>query len=573
MKNLLYTLLSILTLQLCCLNSWGQTTYFEVQDDVTYLVDRLQTKAQQLNTSFTLSSQPLSRKQAIGFLKNLSDNNASESNTMNPLLNYTDQEQINKAIATNGEWITDPSGMDAMQRSRRPFLKYFYTTTSNFYHYDDEDFFIVANPVVGIELGKEKNEESFNFKNIRGAAIRGRIKNKVGFYTFLADNQERPMSYILNWEDQYKSFPGYEYYRRLSNNNFDVFLGRAYIDFNAINDHVNVSFGYDKQFIGNGIRSLILSDFSAPSTFLRLRSKWNKFHYENLFMELVNQFPALGNDDRLPKKYASIHQLTWSAAPWLELSLIESTIFNYNGNFHVSNIIPIIGFQSIARSTGQHQQTNWGLQFKVIPVKKVQVYGQTLIEGLQFKSSQYPNLSNRFAAQLGIKYFDVAGIPNLDLRLEGNYISPFMYSNASYTNYNQPLAHPMGANTVEGIIALKYAANSRFEINANAFFNRKGIDINNTNNFGGNLFKSHLPLTTSATFQWLNGNVYNGMFGQLNISYELFPNLWIDAGGIYLQSNQVIDETLIRSSPIQIYGGLRWNIARKQFAFKKLQKV
>ena len=52
--------------------------------------------------------------------------------------------------------------------------------------------------------------------------------------------------------------------------------------------------------------------------------------------------------------------------------------------------------------------------------------------------------------QLGAKYIDAFGIKNLDLQLEYNRVRPFTYSHrdsvANYTHYNQPLAHPLGAN-------------------------------------------------------------------------------------------------------------------------------
>jgi hypothetical protein len=57
--------------------------------------------------------------------------------------------------------------------------------------------------------------------------------------------------------------------------------------------------------------------------------------------------------------------------------------------------------------------------------------------------------------QLGAKYINALGIKNLDLQLEYNRVRPFTYSHrdsvANYTHYNQPMAHPLGANFSETI--------------------------------------------------------------------------------------------------------------------------
>ena len=56
--------------------------------------------------------------------------------------------------------------------------------------------------------------------------------------------------------------------------------------------YIDVAFGYDKNFIGNGYRSLFLSDFSNNTLFLKLNTRIWKFNYQNLFMELHAAEPS-----------------------------------------------------------------------------------------------------------------------------------------------------------------------------------------------------------------------------------------------------------------------------------------
>lgn len=74
----------------------------------------------------------------------------------------------------------------------------------------------------------------------------------------------------------------------------DYFDAKGYITFGATK-YVDIAFGYDKNFIGNGQRSLFLSDFSNNALFLKLNTKIWKFNYQNLFMELHNAYQREGD--------------------------------------------------------------------------------------------------------------------------------------------------------------------------------------------------------------------------------------------------------------------------------------
>ncbi|MEI2709900.1 MAG: hypothetical protein V9E96_12960 [Chitinophagaceae bacterium] len=65
-----------------------------------------------------------------------------------------------------------------------------------------------------------------------------------------------------------------------------------------------------------------------------------------------------------------------------------------------------------------------------------------------------------------VKYIDAFGIKNLDVQVETNVVRPFMYAStdsfSSYNHYNQPLAHPLGANFKEYIGIVRYQATKTF---------------------------------------------------------------------------------------------------------------
>ena len=121
------------------------------------------------------------------------------------------------------------------------------------------------NPVFQYTLSKESNSDEKLFLNTRGVSIRGKISNKIGFYSYITDNQERDPSYVRQWVSDRRAVPGNGLYKNFKGTGYDYFDARGYITFN-VGKYIDVVFGYDKNFIGNGHRSLMLSDF-LPTIF------------------------------------------------------------------------------------------------------------------------------------------------------------------------------------------------------------------------------------------------------------------------------------------------------------------
>ena len=90
--------------------------------------------------------------------------------------------------------------------------------------------------------------------------------------------------------------------------------------------------------------------------------------------------------------------------------------------------------------------------------KKLTLYGQFIID--EFKADEVFGgqgwWANKWAGQIGASYIGKIQEVKHRLRIEYNGARPYMYSakNAlrNYAHYNQPLAHPLGANYHEFLI-------------------------------------------------------------------------------------------------------------------------
>ena len=453
-------------------------------------------------------------------------------------------------------------------QSKRPFLKRFYQTPANFYEVNTKDFFLSVNPVFQYVVGKERNSSEHIFLNTRGVLLRGMIANKVGFTMYATDNQERDPKYVQQWVTERQAVPGAGYYKNFKGTGYDYFDARGTITFNAAK-YIDVSFGYDKNFIGNGYRSLFLSDFSNNALFLRLNTRIWKLNYQNLFMELVNAH-GRGFDDLLGKKYATIHHLDIGVTKWLNIGLFEAIVFGRENRFEFGYLNPVIFYRAIEQQNGSADNAMTGMDFKANVARKFQFYGQLMLDELKLSELSKSWWANKFGLQLGGKYIDAFGVQNLDLQAEFNRVRPFTYSHydsiANFTHDNQPLAHPLGASFNEVIGQVRYQFAPRWMFQAMAVAYKQGRDTS-AENFGSNIFlPNRLGLRTSEYGYSIGLPVAtNVRYASLLLSYELKPNLFLEANAVFRKQGAYAANP--EQNTAVIYAGIRWNMHRREFAF------
>jgi hypothetical protein len=196
--------------------------------------------------------------------------------------------------------------------------------------------------------------------------------------------------------------------------------------------------------------------------------------------------------------------------------------------------------------------------------------------------------ANKWALQIGLKYIDIA--PNLDGQIEFNMARPFLYthggngdgSNVNYTHYNQPLAHPLGANFYEFIVNLRYQPAPRFTMNAKLMVARVGDDsimrVNNNyviSHYGGDILR---PSNGGIITQEYNNKIGQGVKGtiayfQFLASYQPWHNIYIDAeltyrGKTSKQPQNPSSAGLLQNQSTFMFSvGARMNIPYRSYAF------
>ncbi len=490
-------------------------------------------------------------------------------------------DQFNYEYLQNDSWEWSRAGSSD---SRKPFLKHFYRKKSDFYHVDIPEFDLHVNPVLYVGAGKDSRRDDMMFINTRGVELRGMIDRKVGFYTYLTDNQMLMPSYVWDQMSVNPVIPHEGFWKNYKNGQAVDFLqARGYINFEATK-HIQVQFGHDRMFIGNGYRSLIFSDNGPPTWFLKANVKVWKINY--LF--LLNQMTAdvggtLGGTTALvqgyPHKFNALHHLSINIGKRLNIGLFESVMFSADDSigsreFRLDYLNPIIFYRAIEQQNGSSDNVLLGLDFKWNAVKKLSFYGQVMLDEFVISNVRAGNgwWANKYGLQGGAKYIDAFGVSNLDLQGEINMVRPYTYSHnsqyGSYTSYRQPIAHPLGANFTEVVGILRYQPLPRLTLKGKLSFSKIGRDsVATYTNVGSDLLKNNSNRDPMKDFgntlgQGISNNI---VFGTFTASWQVRHNLFIDGQVIIRRSE----------SPLLFYNNnttitslaLRWNIPQRLYEF------
>lgn len=550
----------------------AQSTYLNQGSKDIHFVERLEIK-QQNNDDLNFSGiRPFNRKMLVtqaqfidSLDKKLIEYKPAYKTAGIRDLTATDKHNLQSLLMNNSEWVTTSR---ASFMSKRPVLKYFYRTKANLLEVNSKDFFLAVNPLLSFQAGKENNNNEMLFVNTRGISVRGMIARKVGFASFISENQERGPQFFRQRVDSTGAVPGYGFYKTFKKTGYDYFDARGYITF-GLAKSINVQLGYDKNFIGSGYRSLFLSDWGNSNLFLKLNTRIWKLNYQNIYMELMPQFRKRG-DTLLDRKYAVMHHLSMNVRPWLNIGLFESVIFSRKNHFDFQYLNPIIFYRSVEGMVGSPDNAFVGLDFKANIAHRFQLYGQFMLD--EFVLTRIKNdptyWANKFGIQLGAKYVDAFGINNLDLQVEGNRVRPFTYSHgdtvANYTHYNQPLAHPLGANFQEVIGIVHYQPAPKWYIYAKAIYYYQGLDSAGIN-YGANPFRNYRNRTMEFGFETGSGLKATCFNSILRVTYELKQNLFFDVA--VQHRSYKLSNGATNNNTTYLNAGLRLNMFTREYDY------
>jgi hypothetical protein len=459
---------------------------------------------------------------------------------------------------------------------------FFYPNPSSLAEVDRDFLQLSLNPILELKAGKETESDALVYQNTRGVEIKATLGGQIYLYTQITENQIKPFQYIhdygtgFNGQTQNNFNPYYTYWKDINENKgYDFSNAIGYVEYKP-SRFISVIMGHDRNHYGYGYRSLLLGDNGAPYFQLKLNAKIWKFHYQALFAEFTGQY-IRGGDKLLPKKYGAFHLLTYKPSKKLEFGVYEGIMFHRDNGFELNYLNPVIFYHSIEHAVGSSDNVMMGAQAKYNLNTHTQFYSQFLLDDLQvgqfLKGSGW--WGNKYGIQLGTKFVDIANINTLDAQVEMNLVSPFTYSHYAndsneildnFTHYNQPIAHPFGANFIELYSRLSYRPMSKLKIELKYNFSAKGMDMNGLN-YGNNLFSN---ANGNNIFSEYNNSIAQGdrlatHFIQLSNQFMFYHNMYFDLDFIY--RNSTLESTQNTKSSFGILAGIRVNLRKRDYVF------
>ena len=261
--------------------------------------------------------------------------------------------------------------------------------------------------------------------------------------------------------------------------------------------YFNFRLGRGEHFLGQGYRSLFLSDNASAYPFFRIDTKVWKVQYTNLFSW---QQARLNPFEEYEDKFTTSHVLSYKPHPRVSIQLFESIIWQAedslsNRGFDVQYLNPIIFYRPVEFATGSADNAIIGFGFSYIIHPQSQFYFQLALDEFLLSQWQEGNgwWGNKYGLQIGMKGHNVAGVEGLYAQAEFNMVRPFTYSHGSplqnYAHNGEALAHPLGANFYSMDIVARLDRNDwQWRNHLSAYL--KGDDYNGFN-LGGDIFRSY----------------------------------------------------------------------------------
>ncbi|UEG54954.1 gliding motility protein RemB [Mucilaginibacter daejeonensis] len=357
----------------------------------------------------------------------------------------------------------------------------------------NDEYTFFADYLPDLTIGRDISDSRTTWLNTRGYQIGGTIGKNFYFYTSGFENQAVFANYFDTYVNQTSMVPGQAYNRNsITSKTKDWSYVTALLSYTA-NKYINIAAGYDKNFIGDGYRSMLLSDFGSPYSFFRITATVGDVKYLVMWNYMTDRnAPVISSQLGLQKKWGVFHYLDWSVTNRLSLGFFDSIIWADNdpqGNkrgFDFSYGHPIIFLRPVEAANGSPDNALIGFNGKYKLTDKVIVYGQFALDEFEAKNffSGKGSSRNKFGWQVGLRGTNIFNIAKLNYLLEYNEAKPYTYSQTSsvigYSHNNESLAHPYGANFKEGLGMLNYSY-KRFDLSGQLTYSRYGLDVNGTN--------------------------------------------------------------------------------------------
>lgn len=445
----------------------------------------------------------------------------------------------------------------------------------NFLIFKGDNFWCSVDPLIDLEMGHDLKIDSMHYKlwNTRGIRVQAQFLNKVSFVTTFYETQASlpdyqraffqsrgefiPSGGVTIYNQKNAVVPGYARTKNFKTNGYDFAFAEGYLTI-APNRFFNLHFGNGSHFIGNGYRSLLLSDNATNYPFLKLETNlWNgRIQYHVMYAVMTNLYRLKyyeTTEATYERKLGAFHFLDVAITPKLNIGIFEGSVWKHTDSLGTSKPDPlfanplILSNSLIKGESDSIYNSILGLNLSYSFLNSV-FYGQLVVD--HGKIAAY---------QAGIKSYDVL-IPKLDLQAEYNHAEQNTYlshnKRYNYSHYNLSLGHPLSGAYDELVFRINYQYKRWFIQNHTTYSARYE---NDSLNFGNDIIA---PFSDIAIQFYDRKKVF---YNQFEVGYRFNKRYNFQTYLGYLYRN---DNTQLTGSVTQfIYFGVRTRLRNKRFDY------
>ncbi len=502
---------------------------------------------------------------------------------------------INSDIQLSIDYWNIASPKNNFHSSFKPYLSGYISgnpdSAQPFVHYSIKNFFlsktlnekpqsinlfnVQIHPVVDFSPGYDMLQNKPILESVTGSHIKLNINNDFtlagtafgGFarLPFFMDTAVSPLMVIPGYGRVYKGRGGY-----------NVFDYNGYVSYSPHNNrYFNFQLGRDRHFIGDGYRSVLLSDFANPYPYFRINANiWN-IQYHVWYTMMQDATGANSLKSAFQKKYGTFHYLSWNITNNFNIGVFENVIWrgtdtNQVRTFDINYLNPVIFFRPQEFAIGSPDNSFMGLNMNIKIAKCLKLYAQLGLDEFFLREIRARRgwWANKQAWQGGFNYINAFSIKGLNLQFEYNEVRPYTYTHGivsqNYAHDGLPLAHPLGANFREFLTMINYRK-------YNYMFSAKGMlayvgkdTLGTRSNMGQNIFLSYVTRPYEYGHKTTQGDKHTLLQSDVKFTWWLIPDMGARIEFGYIQQSVMSKAGYKLENPF-FYLGFKtsfWNIYR-----------
>lgn len=316
-------------------------------------------------------------------------------------------------------------------------------------------------------------------------------------------------------------------------------IDRAY--FKLRTGPLQLELGRDRFWWGPGrFGTLLVSSSGEPLDLVALSA--------DLWRISVRSLTAVLSPDK--GRYLSVHRLSLQLPLKTILGVSEAVVYNRRSFPEPQYVNPLIPYYAAEHNLHQDDNTLWLFDLVTYPRGGVRLYGEFLIDDVQYERGV--NAPDKLAGIVGLHIADPLGLPDSDLKCEYTRLNKWVYthrdSSNKYVHSGTPIGNMLGPDSDRFILEISHRPTVSIEASIRYLYLRHGegtVDLSWEEELG-----DPRPFFPSGRVE-----IRNCLSG--DVSYRPAWWLFLKAGVEYRRIN---NPTAFGMSPEKPMDWLQWNL-------------